>query len=267
MYGFTMGSVVNSWIKLTACVSRPWLRDPRVIPDQVAQKGATGYSFPSGHTATAFQFFGTIADENRRRSIIIPCCLAALLVGFSRNFLGVHTPQDVIVSAVISLVLIFLTGRLFTAVERGGARDLIFAGISLAIGAALLVYACVKPYPAAFADGAPTDVEAMAADSFKGVGALAGFLIGWIIERKFIKFELPANKARAVLRLVYGLIFMAAADMLAAEVLAGAHIWTKNFAVSFIGFFVVTAIYPAAFRLVETRLESQAIKRPAELDL
>jgi len=25
MYGFTMGSVINSWIKLSACVSRPWL--------------------------------------------------------------------------------------------------------------------------------------------------------------------------------------------------------------------------------------------------
>jgi membrane-associated phospholipid phosphatase len=258
MYGFTMGSVINSWIKLTACVSRPWLRDPRVIPDEAAKKGATGYSFPSGHTAKGFQFFGTIADENRRKSVIIPCCIMAMLIGFSRNFLGVHTPQDVIVSAMISIALIFLTGWLFTTIERGGARDLIFVGVSVFIGAALLVYASVKPYPATFADGSPTDITAMAADSFKQAGTLLGFLIGWIIERRFIKFELPANKPRAVFRLVYGLIFMIVADMLAAEAFAGAHVWAKGFALNFISFFVVTAVYPAAFKLTEKFIKAKS---------
>jgi len=140
MYGFTMGSVINSWIKLSACVSRPWLKDPRIVPDVVAQKGATGYSFPSGHTAKGFQFFGTIADEHRHKNVIIPCCIMALLVGFSRNFLGVHTPQDVIVSAIISIALIFMTGKLFIWIENGKNHDLVFAGASLAIGGALIVF-------------------------------------------------------------------------------------------------------------------------------
>jgi len=261
MYGFTMGSVINSWIKLTACVSRPWLKDPRVIPDEVAIKGATGYSFPSGHTAKGFQFFGTIADENRRKSVIIPCCIMALLVGFSRNFLGVHTPQDVIVSAIISIGLIFLTGLFFSYIERGGNRDLVFVGISLVIGAALLIYASVKSYPAFFADGSPTDVTAMAADSFKQVGTLAGFLIGWIIERRFIKFDAPADKARAVFRVVYGLVFIKLADMLAEIIFHGAHTWAKGFALNFISFFVVTAVYPAIFLLIESLINKMARKR------
>jgi len=260
MYGFTMGSVVNSWIKLTACVSRPWLKDPRIVPDEVAIKGATGYSFPSGHTAKGFQFFGTLADENRRKGVVIPCCIMALLVGFSRNFLGVHTPQDVIVSAMISLGLIFLTGRLFSYIEGGGKRDLLFVGISLVFGAALLLYASVKSYPAAFADGSPTDVTAMAADSFKQVGALVGFLIGWIIERKFIKFDLPASKARAVFRVIYGLIFIKLADMLMETIFHGAHAWTRGFALEFAKFFMVTAVYPALFLLVERWLAKRASK-------
>jgi len=207
MYGFTMGSVINSWIKLSACVSRPWLKDSRVVPDAVAIKGATGYSFPSGHTAKGFQFFGTIADEHRRKNVLIPCCIMALLVGFSRNFLGVHTPQDVIVSAVISIALIFMTGKLFIWIENGKNHDLLFAGANLVIGGALIVFAIVKPYPPTFADGSPTNIPAMAGDSFKQTGTLDGFLVGWVVERRWIRFQVPLDKVQAVLRCVYGLCF------------------------------------------------------------
>ena len=44
---------VNSIVKLTACVYRPWVKDPRVVPAGDAIKESTGYSFPSGHTSTA----------------------------------------------------------------------------------------------------------------------------------------------------------------------------------------------------------------------
>ena len=78
-----------------------------------------------------------------------------------------------------------------------------------------------------------------------------GFLVGWIIDRKFIRFEAPANKSIAVFRLVYGVIFIKVIDLLAEIVFAGAHVWTKGFALNFISFFMVTAVYPAAFRFIE----------------
>ena len=57
--------VVNSVIKLTACVYRPWIRDPRITPAGDAIKEATGYSFPSGHTAAAGPMLGGTACLGR----------------------------------------------------------------------------------------------------------------------------------------------------------------------------------------------------------
>ncbi len=39
---------VNSFLKVTLCAYRPWIRDGRIIPYGDAMTTATGYSFPSG---------------------------------------------------------------------------------------------------------------------------------------------------------------------------------------------------------------------------
>lgn len=62
---FTIASMcltlaVNQLVKLTACVYRPWIRDARIVPAGDSITTATGYSFPSGHTATAAPQFGGI---------------------------------------------------------------------------------------------------------------------------------------------------------------------------------------------------------------
>jgi hypothetical protein len=41
---------IANFIKLTACVYRPWIRDPAVKPIESVFASSTGYSFPSGHT-------------------------------------------------------------------------------------------------------------------------------------------------------------------------------------------------------------------------
>ncbi|WP_235375360.1 phosphatase PAP2 family protein [Shewanella sp. cp20] len=61
------------------------------------------HSFPSGHTATAFLFAGTLFFAFRQTQIK---CLAigfASLVGLSRIVVGAHWPQDVIMGAFVGL--------------------------------------------------------------------------------------------------------------------------------------------------------------------
>jgi undecaprenyl-diphosphatase len=62
---------------------------------------ADQFSFPSGHTAAAFiiatllsHFFGILAA---------PVYIWALLVGFSRIYLGVHYPTDILAGVVIGI--------------------------------------------------------------------------------------------------------------------------------------------------------------------
>ncbi|MBO5535524.1 MAG: phosphatase PAP2 family protein [Clostridia bacterium] len=58
-----------------------------------------GYSYPSGHSVTAATLYGSMAVCARKmmRWISVLCVILILLTGFSRNYLGVHTPQDVLV--------------------------------------------------------------------------------------------------------------------------------------------------------------------------
>lgn len=77
-----------------------------------------GYSFPSGHSMTGFVFYGMIIWlctknlKNKTMVTIITVILSMLilLIGFSRIYLGVHFPTDVLAGWVLGVaILTFLT--------------------------------------------------------------------------------------------------------------------------------------------------------------
>lgn len=67
----------------------------------------TSYSFPSGHTFLSFSFFGFVAlwlvaghpQDGRRWAMAWLCAVIEVFIGFSRLYLGVHWPVDVLASA------------------------------------------------------------------------------------------------------------------------------------------------------------------------
>lgn len=60
------------------------------------------YSFPSGHTAAAFAAAYSLCLSNRRSGKWMLYCAAVM--GFSRIYLMVHYPMDVIAGAVIGML-------------------------------------------------------------------------------------------------------------------------------------------------------------------
>jgi membrane-associated phospholipid phosphatase len=72
------------------------------------------YSFPSGHAATSVCFYGLLAmivtartkSAARRRAFWAATALLVLLIGFSRVYLGVHYPTDVLGGYAFGLVWI-----------------------------------------------------------------------------------------------------------------------------------------------------------------
>jgi membrane-associated phospholipid phosphatase len=58
-------------------------------------------SFPSGHTTTAFAFFAMLAFVTQNKGLQVFYFLCALLVGYSRIYLGQHFFKDVYVGAMV----------------------------------------------------------------------------------------------------------------------------------------------------------------------
>ncbi len=217
MFSLYTNRIINGFIKITACVYRPWIRDPRVTPVPAALEDATGYSFPSGHTTNAASVWGGLAVK--RKGISMPkwfsvvMIILVLLIAFSRNYLGVHTPQDVVVALVISAAVLFLMSKLMPIIDERPNLDIWVMLGGVALCALLILYAAVKSYPTDYAADGSVIVEGskMAVDSFKNAGMGIGFFIGWFIERRFIKFSTD-NNTENIIRLIFGVLTYTALD-------------------------------------------------------
>lgn len=74
------------------------------------------FSFPSGHTGASFAAASALFFDGSRLSV--PAFLMAALIGFSRLYLYVHYPSDILAGACIGIMLGWLGNVLVTAAER-----------------------------------------------------------------------------------------------------------------------------------------------------
>ncbi len=209
LMGWSGNRLLNGVLKVTVCAYRPWIRDARIVPYGDSITTATGYSFPSGHTMNAATVFGGGAvRKDFPKTLRITLCVIVALVAFSRLFLGVHTPQDVLAGALAGMLVMWLTLKLMKWVEAHPEKDWLIVCAGLALAAAVALYAGLKPYPEDYnAEGKLiVDGAKMANDTFKGVGWVSAFLIGWILERRFVGFSTDVSPARKLSRCVLGLL-------------------------------------------------------------
>ena len=209
MMGWCGNRLLNGALKVTACVYRPWIRDARIVPYGDSITTATGYSFPSGHSMNAATLYGGLAArKGTSRGLRIVTLVIVALVAFSRIFLGVHTPQDILVGIGAGILVMWLTGKLMSWVETHPEKDWIVVCVGIGLTAALAVYAAVKPYPEDYdANGRLiVDGAKMANDTFKAVGWVVAFLTGWVLERRFVGFSTEVSVQKKLMRAVSGLL-------------------------------------------------------------
>lgn len=243
----TFGYLVNQLMKLVFCIYRPWILDSRIVPYNKAIPGAYGYSFPSGHTARITLNFGSAALCFKSKIFRVFCVLIILLVAFSRNFLGVHTLQDVVVGFIISFLIILLLKYFLDKFDLQNNKliDGIFTTFLVITGLVVLYYIKVKNYPMDYAAGQLlVDPLQMQKGVFKASGLVIGCALGGFIERHYINFEISENNFK---RLIDGIIGFIAIYILikSSKYLIIPFGVNKGFLFSYIilGLFV-TAIYP-----------------------
>ena len=144
IYLFSLESsniLLTHFFKMLACVYRPWILNNSLHPSELAVPFAKGYSFPSGHSAMASSIIGGVAYLVRNKKWLCATLIGLiLLIGFSRLWLGVHTPQDVICGLSIGLILIFAINSLINWAEQNKNRYLYIAGIVNILALLALIY-------------------------------------------------------------------------------------------------------------------------------
>lgn len=65
------------------------------------------FSFPSGHTSSSFAA-AAVFYRHLPKKLGIPSVILACLIGFSRLYVGVHYPTDVLAGAVMGILLSYL---------------------------------------------------------------------------------------------------------------------------------------------------------------
>ena len=254
-FSVAIGGIFNQLLKNILCINRPWVKDAGIRPDPSAIKGATGYSFPSGHSQNAMSVYGTIASSSRHRGISILFWSVALLIGFSRNFLGVHTPQDVIAGLCIGFVSIYASGKVLSWAEASEGRDFVLALIMTAVTSVFLIFVSLKSYPAVTSGGELlVDPVEMIEDCYKIGGVLIGIAIGWILERRTVDFSTDVSTKCRILRAAAGIPAVAALSTVSKLAAAPLGLWAAGFIESFIPVVFVIFIWPLIFVRFDRRV-------------
>lgn len=189
------GALLVNVLKVIVAMPRPWQLDPNFTAIASVLETATGYSFPSGHTqaaASAYYCLFMHFRKNRRRGWFLA---AILLVAFSRMYLGVHTPLDVLVGFVIGFAsAIWAMSRKFPLY---GPRQLVLMAL------------CALSFVFGFFMGYIREAE-MLSDVFQSAGALFGFALGIELDRRGRQFmaSRASGIGEALLTALVGLLGM-----------------------------------------------------------
>ena len=194
------GNLANQFLKITCRVPRPWTRDPGFTAVEEAKAEAGGYSFPSGHTQTAFGTFGAIAATTKRKWLMAVSVALAVTVGFSRMYLGVHTPEDVLVGAAMALAMVW--GFRFVMLGSGKKYIPAVFAVCLVLSAAFLAYVEFFPFPA---DLDAHNYESAVKNAYTFLGCFAGVLVTYYADEKKLHFSTEAVWWAQLLKILFGL--------------------------------------------------------------
>ena len=259
LFNATCGRVINDLIKGTFCVYRPWIKDAEIIPSGDALKEASNFSFPSGHTQFTTAVFGGLAFFYRKvlPLLIIPCGLIVILVAFSRNFLGMHTPQDVIVAIAYSIGLFFVAEKIFAWIGNDRERKSIFFLGGLIICAVIFLWLYFKPYPEDLLNGKViVDPIKARVDAFDALGFGLAFFLGWFLEQRFVNFKTRISFKDRIWRIVIGFAILGVIAVVIYPILkVFLSVEAYEFFKAFLPFFSILFIIPLIFTKVEKRFK------------
>ncbi len=162
-----LSSYMNSNLKDLFCQPRPFQIDPTV-----KLSDAWGCGLPSGHAQSSVIVWGSLAIWMRRPWFWILALGLMFVIGFSRIYLGVHFPTDVLAGWMIGTLLLGLYSVTHLRVERWLAGLRFGTGVTLALAVPLVL---LFPHPTRHTTST--------------LASLAGFGVGLVLTKQYISFS------------------------------------------------------------------------------
>ncbi len=195
------GLAINQFTKITARVQRPWIKDPSFTIVESAREAATGYSFPSGHTQISVGLYGCLAKIADKLWVKIIAVAFAMLVPFSRLYLGVHFFGDVAFSVVSAIVLVFV---LFPIIEKNydniKVMNILFAVLFLLV-LGYLLYVSLFDFPQSID---VVNLESAIKAGYTMLGSTLGIWLGYIMDKKIVNYDTQAVWWAQIIKFVGG---------------------------------------------------------------
>jgi len=234
-YCIFLGACSNNAIKGLVKAKRPFQVDNAISGGR--QETATGFSFPSGHSQNAATFYGAIAFHFKKKIIWVSAILLVLLIAFSRVYLGVHFPVDVIVGALLGFGLAFLGSFLYQKWQTSLKNKMLL----------LLITALVFfPFLIIFYRHNFNEIE-IYKDFYTSYALFHGFIGAIYLENKYVNFSCKSALKSRLIRFILSLVIFIVLLFGLKAILPKNNIFfdmLRYFLVSFIGM----GIYPLSFK-------------------
>ena len=180
---------VNGIIKNFAQVPRPFTKGVNCLRPETA----TGYSFPSGHTQGFATWSSFFAAKFKKTWLTVLVAVLIGLVAFSRLYLGVHYPSDVIVAVALGVGLSILGNYLFEKVKD---VKKLYLGTLLVLTPFIVYFLFVA--------------DPLFADLFKTFGMVGGMVAVAFLDEKTEPLSYDVAWWKKLIRIVVGVVLAVA---------------------------------------------------------
>ena len=214
---------LNQFAKILCQVSRPWVAHPGFTIVESAREQATGYSFPSGHTANITGTLGSWARFTKKKWLRVIFLVIIAVVSFSRLYLGVHYPSDVLFSLVVGALLIFGLYRVYEKGEGISKRFRVSFFITILLSLAFVLFLQLHTWPA---DIEVENLSSARKNSYLMVGLCAGMIVGIYFDKNVIDFRVKAPWWAQILKTGIGLVLVVALKAALKAIFPAALWWT-----------------------------------------
>jgi membrane-associated phospholipid phosphatase len=192
-YLFLLSVYSNVALKSLFRHPRPFQYDSQVLKLSVEPARDLGYGLPSGHSQAAITVWGYLVVQARRRWIRALGVALMILIPFSRIYLGVHFPTDVLVGLLIGVIWLGLFLWIEPRLEPWLARQSIGVQVGLVAAVPLILL-----------------VLHSSKDAAAAMGTLIGLGMGIVIEGRAVCFSTDGALWQRTIRFFVGIVAVVA---------------------------------------------------------